>query len=154
MEKLNLPTCELKLRQNGQKVEVFDIIRKNYVQLTDEEWVRQNFVHYLINQLQYPKALISLESGLKYNQLSKRTDIVVYGRDGKPFMVIECKSPLIKLSQEVFHQAACYNLVLKAAFLVTTNGLTHYCCRIDQQEKIAVFLNELPPYTEAGSGSY
>jgi hypothetical protein len=150
MERLNLPTCELKLRHNGQKVEVFDVIRKKYVILTDEEWVRQNFVHYLIGDLGYPKALISLESGLKYNQLGKRTDIVVYSRDGSPFMVVECKSPLVKINQGVFHQAACYNSVLKAAYLVTTNGLSHYCCKIDQQEKKAVFMNGLPPYAVAG----
>jgi type I site-specific restriction endonuclease len=147
--KLNLPSCELKLRHNGQKLEVFDIIRKKFIQLTDEEWVRQNFVHYLINHLKYPRALISLESGLKYNQLSKRTDIVVYGRDGNPFMVVECKSPIIKLSQAVFHQASCYNSILKANFLVTTNGLVHYCCRIDHEEKTSVFQIELPAFSEA-----
>jgi hypothetical protein len=146
MKKLNLPACELRLRQNGQKVEVFDIIRKKYVLLTEEEWVRQNFVHYLIGGLGYPKALISLENGLKYNQMSKRSDIVVYARDGSCFMVIECKSPIVKIDQDVFHQAACYNAVLKATFLVTTNGLTHYCCRIDSLEKTAVFQSELPVF--------
>lgn len=148
MQRLNLPLCELKIRQIGQKTEVFDLIRKKYIQLTDEEWVRQNFVHYLIDYLKYPRALISLESGLKYNSLSKRSDIVVYGRDGNPFMIIECKSPAIKLSQSVFEQAACYNAVLKAMYLVTTNGLVHYCCRIDHQKKSSVFMDTLPGFPE------
>lgn len=147
MEKLNLPSCNLKLKQNGEKVEVFDIIRKKFLLLTDEEWVRQHFVHFLIDHLNYPKALISLESGLRYNQLAKRTDIVVYGRDGEAFMLIECKSTLIKLSQEVFYQAACYNMVIKANYMVATNGLVHYCCRIDHTTKSAVFVDKLPPYS-------
>ncbi len=146
MINLNLPVCDLKIRETDHKPEVFDIIRKKYIQLTEEEWVRQHFVHFLIFKLNYPKTLISLESGLKYNQLKKRTDIVVYSRSGEPFMVVECKSPIVKISPNVFMQAACYNTVLKAGFLVTTNGLVHYCCKINHEEKTAEFQQELPGY--------
>jgi hypothetical protein len=147
MHQLNLPICELKLRKNGQKTEVFDIIRKKYLILTDEEWVRQHFVHFLINHLNYPKSLISLESGLKYNRLQKRTDIIVFGRDGKPHMLVECKSPIVKLSQEVFYQAGCYNTVIKAEYMVATNGLVHYCCSIDHLSKSVKFLDQLPVFS-------
>lgn len=148
MVKLNLPGCDLKLRNEKGKAEVFDIIRKKYITLTPEEWVRQHFIHYLINSLKYPRALISCENGLKYNELQKRTDIVVYDRTGKPYMVVECKAPEIKLSQSVFDQAACYNYTIQAKYLSVTNGLVHYCCRVDRAVQKIEFLSSMPEYEE------
>jgi hypothetical protein len=130
----------------GEKVEIFDSIRKKYVVLTPEEWVRQHFVNYLVNHLHYPKSLIKLEGGLKYNTLSKRSDIVVYDRKGNPFMLVECKSKDVKLNQKVVNQISIYNLKIGAPYQVITNGLIHYCYRINELSKECVFLNSLPEY--------
>jgi len=102
MRKLNVPEFEFRIKQQGLKKYIFDEIRKKYIYLTEEEWVRQNFIKYLIQNLQYPKNLISVEKQLELNNTVKRTDIVAYGRDGKPKLIVECKSPAIKISQEVF----------------------------------------------------
>ncbi|WP_309920286.1 MULTISPECIES: type I restriction enzyme HsdR N-terminal domain-containing protein [unclassified Arcicella] len=112
--------------------------------LTPEEWVRQHFVHFLINHYHYPKSLIKLESSLKYNTLLKRTDIQVFGRDGKLKMIIECKAPYIPLSQQVFSQVAEYNQVLKAEFLTITNGMVYHCCKTDWENMNLEFLKDLP----------
>lgn len=146
MVKLNLPPCNLNLREENGKIEVFDAIRKRYVRLTPEEWVRQHFIHYLTGGLGYPRSLISCESGLKYNDLQKRTDIVVYDRAGAPFMIVECKAPDVKLSQAAFDQAACYNAAIRARYLAITNGLVHYCCHIDSETGKIEFLNAIPAF--------
>lgn len=143
---LNLPICDLKIRIVSGKYEVFDITRKKYVMLTNEEWVRQHFIHYLVNHLRYPKSLISSESGLIYNELQKRTDIVVYDRVGQPFMLVECKAPTVPVSQAVFSQAACYNHTLKARYLTVTNGMQHYCFRINREAGCLDLLKELPRF--------
>ncbi|MGK7397743.1 MAG: type I restriction enzyme HsdR N-terminal domain-containing protein [Candidatus Cyclobacteriaceae bacterium M3_2C_046] len=146
METLNLPACQINLKKSSGKVEYFDIIRKKYLQLTPEEWVRQHFVHYLINYLNYPKSLIRLEGGLKYNQISKRSDILVYSRQGKPYLIVECKAPQVKITQDTFWQAATYNQVHQAQYLATTNGLVHYCCEINAVTGKVTFLNEMPAF--------
>jgi type I site-specific restriction endonuclease len=148
MKELNLPSCELKIRDHGVKTEVFDFIRKKYVVLTSEEWVRQHFIHYLVQYIQIPPTLIAVESALKFNRLKKRSDIVIYNTKGKPCLVVECKAPEIALSQDVFDQAAMYNMTLKVPFLVITNGMVHYVCRIDHEKKSFTFLKELPPFNE------
>ena len=148
MKELNLPPCELKTRKHGSKTEVFDIIRKKYISLTGEEWVRQHFIHYLVHGKQVPVTLIAVESALKVNRLSKRSDIVVYNRKGKPCLVVECKAPEIVISQAVFDQAAMYNLTLKVPFLVITNGMKHYVCRTDHEKKTFLFLKEIPSFQE------
>ena len=144
MENLNIPSYDYKLRKVDEKIYIYDILRRKYIILTPEEWVRQHFVHFLINHYQYPKSLIKLESSLKYNTLLKRTDIQVFGRDGKLKMIIECKAPYIPLSQQVFSQVAQYNQVLKAEFLTITNGMVYHCCKTDWENMNLEFLKDLP----------
>ncbi|HNR72705.1 MAG: Restriction endonuclease, type I, R subunit/type III [Bacteroidetes bacterium OLB12] len=127
MYKLNLPEFNIALRKEQGKVWIFDIIRKKYVVLTPEEWVRQHFIHYLINELSYPKALFKVERGLTYNKLHKRSDIIIHDRTGKPWMLVECKAPEIKLTQKAFNQVAVYNMTVGARYVAVTNGMAQYC---------------------------
>jgi hypothetical protein len=146
MYALNLPTFEYKLKKADGKVWVFDVIRKKFVVLTPEEWVRQHFVNYLIQHLQYPKSLIKIEGGLTLNQLQKRSDIVVFDRSAKPWMVIECKAPTLRLSEETLHQAAAYNSKLKAMYLTVTNGMMSLCSLTDWNDNRTVLLEEMPSF--------
>lgn len=146
MNDLNLPYYKANLRKEGERVEIFDPIRKKYIVLTPEEWVRQNFVNYLVNHLNYPKSLIKLEGGLKYNTMSKRSDIVVYDRIGNPFMIVECKSTDIKLTQKVVEQISIYNLQIRAPYQVITNGLLHYCYKLEKETQKFIFLDSLPNF--------
>ncbi|MEP7264591.1 MAG: type I restriction enzyme HsdR N-terminal domain-containing protein [Bacteroidota bacterium] len=107
--------------------QIYDTIRKRFVTLTPEEWVRQNFLNFLVTEKQYPASLIGVEMLVRVNQMSQRADIVVYNRDGKPWLIVECKSPAINLNEEVFYQAARYNSVLKVPYIAVTNGMEHYC---------------------------
>lgn len=143
---LNLPAFDYVLKKESGKVFILDIIRKKYLVLTPEEWVRQHFIHYLITVLDYPRALIKVEGGLSFNRLQKRSDIVVFNREGIPWMVIECKSPDQKLSQQTLHQASVYNHTLQARYLVVTNGLMNVCCEIDWAAEKTVVLDEMPLY--------
>lgn len=147
MKPLNLPKFACKIAKKEGKNTIFDAIRKKFVALTPEEWVRQHFVNYLITYLRYPKMLISIEGGLQYNRLQKRSDIVVFNRKGMPFMLVECKAPEVKISQNIFEQAAMYNQTLKANYIVVTNGLELYCCEIDHENASYHFVNELPVYS-------
>jgi hypothetical protein len=146
MDLLNLPSFDHKLKKINDKLCIWDIIRKKYIVLTPEEWVRQHFVHFLINTHQYPKSLIKLESGLTYNQVMKRTDIQIFDRQGELFMIIECKAPHIQLTQVVFSQAAQYNQVLKAKYLTVTNGMIFHCCQTDWENMKIDFLENLPVF--------
>ena len=146
MTALNLPPFEHQLQHRAGKVAIFDSIRRKYVALTPEEWVRQHFVHYLIDQLAYPKALISVETGLRYNQLARRSDVLVHDRDGAPFMVVECKAPTVRLSSRAFEQVAVYGQSLRARYLTVTNGLDHYCCRMDYATGTYAFQAALPEF--------
>ena len=146
MQRLNLPTYNFKLKSSENKTLIFDKLRKKYVVLTPEEWVRQHFVHFLIDQKKYPETLIAIEKQLTINNLKKRTDILIFNSDGKPEVVIECKAPSIKISQKTFDQIARYNLQLKADFLIVTNGLTHFYCKMDFKNKTYIFLKNLPDY--------
>ena len=147
MKKLNLPEFPAKLKQaDGGKVLIFDIIRKKYVQLTPEEWVRQNFIYYLVNFLDYPKSLIKVESGLRYNRLLKRSDILVFNRDVEPLLLVECKSSELKITQDVLDQAAVYNRSLNARYLLVTNGIQHLCWQIsDDGNRL---LEDIPRYDD------
>ncbi len=147
MFRLNLPEVDFSLKKEEGKVWIFDIIRKKYIVLTPEEWVRQHFVHFLINQHHYPKSLFRVEGSLTYNQLQKRSDILIRNRDGKPWMLIECKSPSIKLSQKAFNQIAVYNMTIGARYLAVTNGMVHYCCEAPAPGSEAVFLPDFPPFS-------
>ena len=146
MYPLNLPSFEPKIKKEDGKVWIFDVIRKKYIVCTPEEWVRQHFVNHLIHDLKYPKALFKVESGLSFNHLQKRSDIVVHDRDGKPWMLVECKSPTIKLSQKAFNQIAVYNMNIGAKFLVITNGMVHYCCEAASPGQPPVFMNVFPSF--------
>ncbi|MES2731664.1 MAG: type I restriction enzyme HsdR N-terminal domain-containing protein [Bacteroidota bacterium] len=143
---LNLPEYAYKIREIEEKLYIFDILRKKYVFLTPEEWVRQHFVHFLIKHHQYPKALIKNEGSLTYNRLARRTDIVIYNRSGNPFLVVECKGANIPISQSTFDQAAQYNHTLKAPYIAVANGLDYYCVAIDHAAKRYAFLPDVPPY--------
>ncbi|MBE7629653.1 type I restriction enzyme HsdR N-terminal domain-containing protein [Tenacibaculum piscium] len=146
MQKLNLPTYKFRLKSNDNKTFIFDNLRKKYLVLTPEEWVRQHFVRFLMEEKKYPASLIAIEKQLVLNTLQKRTDIVIFSSDGTPNIIVECKAPKIKIAQDTFDQIARYNLKLKANFLVVTNGLSHYFCKLDTKNEIYIFLKDIPDY--------
>ena len=148
MQKLNLPTYHLKTREANDKLEVFDIIRKKYVVLTPEEWVRQQFINYLITEKNYPASLIAIEKGIKVLSMSKRFDAVVSDQTGYPVALIEFKSPDVNITQKVFEQIAAYNMRLKVRYLIVSNGMKHYCCKVDYEKKKFTFLDDIPMYND------
>ena len=148
MHKLNLPEHQFKYRQSGSKKYIFDEIRMKYVACTPEEWVRQNFVKYLIIALNYPKPLISIEREITVNRLVKRCDAVVFSRIGEPCMLLEFKAPEVKLNQVVFDQIVRYNIALNVRYLLISNGLKHYCCELDFVKKDYKFLSGVPDYND------
>ena len=143
---LNLPKIETKLSEENGKIFVFDVFRKKKVLLTPEEWVRQHFACYLVSQLHYPKSLMKIESGLRYNKLAKRSDIVVYDKQGAPLILVECKSYQQKLDRKVLDQVSMYNQTLKARYLAISNGLKHYFFEIDFEGRGFRQLGKLPDY--------
>lgn len=143
---LNLPPYPVKLKQKGALTYLFDPIRKKYLVLTPEEWVRQHLINFLIKEKNYPRSLIRLEGGLKLNSLQKRTDIVVFNPSGEKILMVECKAPTVKISQKAFDQVARYNLVHKVPLLMVSNGITHYYCKIDFEKNNYHFLEQLPAY--------
>jgi hypothetical protein len=146
MDKLHIPEYPFKQREHDGKKQIWDAYRKKYVALTAEEWVRQNFIAYLVNSLKYPPGLIAIEKEISFNQMKKRFDIVVYGKNHVPAMLIECKAPAVNIGQDCVDQAGRYNLVLKVKYLVVTNGLTHYCFYIDFEKKDYSLLDHIPVY--------
>ncbi len=146
MQLLNLPSYQFKLKQNGVRTQIFDVIRKKYVALTPEEWVRQNFLQYLIQEKKFPASLIAVEAGLKYNQLQKRMDVLVYDKQGSPHLIVECKAPEVKISQDVFDQIARYNMVFKVKYLIVTNGINHFCCLMDYTKNAYQYLEVIPDF--------
>jgi hypothetical protein len=122
---LNLPHFEPNLRHAEEKLWIFDFLRKKYLILTPEEWVRQHWINYLIYHHDYPGGLFSMEKGLKYNKLQKRTDLIVFDRLGKPFLLIECKAPEVQLSEKTLSQAMMYNSSINSPNLVLSNGMKH-----------------------------
>ena len=146
MQKLNLPSYSFKLKSNEKHTLIFDNLRKKYLVLTPEEWVRQHVVRFLIKEKKYPASLIALEKQLIINNLKKRTDIVVFNKEGNPYIIVECKAPTIKINQDTFDQIARYNLKLNANYLMITNGLEHYFCQLDTTNETYVFLENIPDY--------
>ncbi|WP_282014360.1 type I restriction enzyme HsdR N-terminal domain-containing protein [Marinifilum flexuosum] len=146
MENLNLPTYSFKIKSDLQRKLIFDSIRKKYVVLTPEEWVRQNFIRYLVEEKDYPPSLIAVEKKVDVNLLPQRSDIVLYNRNANPVMIVECKASKIKITQDVFNQIARYNMKLRVPFLVVTNGLKHFCCYMDYEKKSFKFLEDIPNY--------
>ncbi|MBA7519246.1 hypothetical protein ES705_11323 [subsurface metagenome] len=148
MEPLNLPTYSFKIKCLDEKDYIFDIIRRDYFLLTPEEWVRQNFIQYLIHEKNYPGSLIRVEMFFKVNRLSKRGDIVLYDRKGKPLVLVECKSVKVNIAQKTFDQIARYNMKFRVNYLIVTNGLKHYCCKMDYSNHSYTFMKEIPGYDE------
>ncbi|SEQ38283.1 Type I restriction enzyme R protein N terminus (HSDR_N) [Hyunsoonleella jejuensis] len=146
MHKLNFPTYRFRFKSSENKVLIFDIIRKKFVVLQPEEWVRQNCIHYLLEDKGFPKSLINVEKELKINDLRKRYDIVVFKPDGDIYLIVECKAPQIDINQTVFDQIARYNLTLKADYLMVTNGLNHYYCQMNFEKELYQFLRDIPAY--------
>ena len=148
---LNLPSFEARLRLVKQRKEIFDGFRNKFVKLTPEEWVRQHTIHYLVNELNYPKNRIAVELTLNLNGLTKRADIVVYNVSLQPWMIVECKASSIKLSQAVFDQAARYNLVMNVPFLVITNGIQLWAASVNRATGLISRLTGLPGWNEQQS---
>lgn len=148
MLELNLPPFEKKITTEGNKSSIFDIIRRRYVALTPEEWVRQHFVHFLIEHKGYPQSLMGNEVSLDLNGMSRRCDTVVFDRSLKPRVIIEYKAPTVKVTQRVFDQICRYNIVLQVDYLIVSNGLDHYCCRVDYASQSYQFLPDIPTYSE------
>ena len=147
MDKLNLPEYDLQIRREGDgALSVYDILRRKYVALTPEEWVRQHFVHYLVEEKGYPSALMANEVSIKLNGTSRRCDTVVYDRSGKPMMIIEYKAADINITQAVFDQIVRYNMVLQVRYLIVSNGIRHYICAIDYEKGAYTFLRDIPEY--------
>ena len=147
MQNLNLPTYPFRIKKIGEKkYTIFDELRKKEIILTPEEWVRQHFIRFLIHEKKYPKSLIAIEKEIKVNQLKKRFDILIFNKKGEHDVIVECKAPNVKITQAVFDQIARYNLKLNANYLVVTNGLEHYFCKMDFKNKQYIFLKELPDY--------
>jgi predicted type IV restriction endonuclease len=147
MQKLNFPEYSFRFKNSENKVLIFDEIRKKFVVLTPEEWVRQHVVKFLLEEKKYPKSYINVEKNIKINALTKRYDIVVFNPDGSIFLLVECKAPEVSITQNVFDQIARYNLKLNAQYLMVTNGLNNYFCQMNFENEKYIFLKELPLFT-------
>lgn len=146
MQQLNFPTYSFKFSKIGKKVYIYDAFRKKNIILTPEEWVRQHVLFFLHKELDYPKSLIAVEKEIKLNNRKKRFDVLVFNAKAEKNIIIECKAPHIKITQATFDQIAQYNRKLNAKFLMVTNGLDHYFCKVDSENETYVFLNKLPKY--------
>ena len=148
MQKLNLPEYPATMTEKDGKPIIFDNLRRTYVALTPEEWVRQHFIHYLIEQHNYPSTLMANEASITLNNTRRRCDTVVYDRALRPRMIIEYKAPTVKIDSKVFAQISRYNLVLRVDYLIVSNGLQHYCCKMDYTNNSYAFMQGIPPYHE------
>ena len=148
MKQLNLPQYSFKITGKEGSELIFDPVRRKYVKLTPEEWVRQNFVQYLVNEGKYPVGLLGVEVLFRFNKLKRRVDILVHNRSGEPAMIVECKSPDVKINDKVFDQIVCYNMGFKVPYIVVTNGIDHFACKIDHIEMKYEFLLVIPLYLD------
>lgn len=146
MERLNLPTYSFSVKLVEEKKYIFDKLRKKYVSLTPEEWVRQHFLHYLVDEKKYPLGLISVEKGFDLYKTKKRTDIVIYNQAGKPWVLVECKAPSVAANPLWFDQAFAYNLSIKASYIMLTNGMSHFCMKVKPDFSGVDFLKEIPAF--------
>jgi hypothetical protein len=136
LKQLNLPEYSFRITEIDGKEMILDPIRKKFVRLTPEEWVRQNFIRYLVNEGKYPPGLLGIEAMSPYNDLRKRVDILVHDRSGRPVMIVECKQPEEKIDDKVFDQIVCYNMGFRVPYIVVTNGMVNYACKIDDQSNM------------------
>lgn len=148
MLQLNLPIFTPKLKKIKGDIHIFDQIRKKYLFLTPEEWVRQNFINYLTNHKGYPLSLMENEASIKLNDMSRRCDTVVYDNRLEPLVIVEYKRPTVKIDQKVFDQIVRYNIVLRVDFLIVSNGLSHFCCKMNYEDQSYSFLKSVPEYSE------
>ena len=144
MIKLNFPNYEFRLKKEGQKRFIFDLIRKKYVQLTLEEWVRQNCIRFLIEKKKISRFSIAIEKEIKFNGIKKRFDIVSYSKEGEINLLVECKAPNIEINQKTFDQILIYNRILKSKYLMVTNGINHYYCKVNDERSNIKFLANFP----------
>ena len=144
MKRLNFPNYEFRLKKEGQKRFIFDLIRKKYVQLSSEEWVRQNCIRFLIEEKRINKFSIAIEKEIEFNGIKKRFDIVSYSSEGKINLLVECKAPNIEINQKTFDQILIYNKILKSKYLMVTNGINHYYCKINEDRNNIKFLANFP----------
>ena len=147
-KELNLPPYEIRVREEQGRRQIFDFLRRRYVALTPEEWVRQHFVHFLVEHLGYPKGLLANEVELRVGEKKLRCDTLLYNKGLQPQMIIEYKSPEIELTQRVFDQITVYNMLLHVDYLIVSNGLQHYCCHMNYDGQCYEFLREIPSYQE------
>jgi hypothetical protein len=148
LKELNLPQYTFKIAGKEGEEMILDPVRRKFVKLTPEEWVRQNFIQYLISEGKYPAGLLGIEVMFRLNKLRRRVDILVHNRRGEPVLIVECKSPDVKLDEKVFEQIATYNMKFKVPYLIVTNGLHHYACRINHQEMKFEYLLVIPLYED------
>ena len=147
MQPLNLPPYDAKIKTLDGKTKILDVLRKKFVALTPEEWVRQHFVHYMVECKGYPSALMANEVAVSLNGMSRRCDTVVYRQEGlKPYIIIEYKAPSVEITQKVFNQICRYNMVLEVEYLIVSNGMKHYCCKVDIEKGEYAFLSDIPPF--------
>ncbi len=144
---LNFPEYRFQLQKSSHRTLIFDIIRKKFVSLTPEEWVRQHVLHYLIREKKVPPSLIMVESEIKLFHTRKRYDIAIFDRNGKALLVVECKAPTVPVTQDVLDQVVRYNMALKVNFLMLTNGVTHIFCKTDQESGNIRIIEDLPDYS-------
>jgi hypothetical protein len=148
LKELNLPQYSFKISGKEGAEMILDPIRRKYVKLTPEEWVRQNFIQYLINEGKYPSGLLGIEVFFRLNKLKRRIDILVHNRKGQPVMIVECKAPDVKIDEAVFEQIATYNFKYKLPYLIVTNGLHHYACKFDHENMKFEYLLVIPVYED------
>jgi type I site-specific restriction endonuclease len=149
LKQLNLPEYSFRISGPAGAQMIFDQLRKKYVKLTPEEWVRQNFIQYLIHEGKYPPGLIGIEAAFKLNDLRKRADILVHNREGEPVLIVECKSPEVEINEnKIFDQITTYNMKFKVPYIVVTNGLYHYACKFNPEKNKYEFMLVIPLYED------
>lgn len=154
MKPLNLPSCALRTQQRDDQTYIYDFLRRRHVRLTPEEWVRQHFTHFLVHHKHYPAALLANEVTVDVCGVARRCDSVLYHpKGGRPRVIVEYKAPHVAITQAVFQQIYAYNSVLRADYLMVSNGLTHFCCRVDYRLMKVDFLQDIPRYEELGGQS-
>ena len=146
MFRLNLPPYPIKIQEKGEKRQIFDFLRRKWVALTPEEWVRQHFTHFLVEHKKYPQTLLANEVELRIGEKRLRCDTLLYNKELRPRMIIEYKAPTIQIQQKTFDQISVYNLLLKVDYLIVSNGLSHYCCKMDYERQSYQFLEDIPDY--------
>lgn len=146
MQKLNLPSFDFRIKTENGKHFIFDSVRKKFLLLTPEEWVRQNFIQFLVQHKKYPQSLMAVEKQITVNSIFFRFDLVVYQNSGKPYLIAEFKAPGVKITQQAFDQVVRYNMALKVKLVIVSNGLQHFICAIDYEKGTYRFLKEIPEF--------